>query len=442
MQLDTDNTISPVCPQTVNAANALTFVLMIFTSWLTSSLIALTSVPIALAIGTTGYSVYAGGLYLSTKTDGSTTWLVIVGAAACGISAGWFWSTEGAVALSYPEAKNKAKYVSYWLMFRVMGQLVGGAINLGLNVNADQQGSVSVNTYIVFIVLQGLGPAFAMLLSSPGKVQRKDGTKVELLSGNEAVTNETGFSHLTFIRSEIVAVWHLLKKPQIYLLLPMIWQTTFSESLTGTYNVTYFTVRSRALGSFLSAVVASLANYLLGFYLDYKGHSVNTRAKVGFVTIYALQGGWWIFATYILNDLHKNPPETAFDWADQSTFPTYFALYLVLQIGFNVMYELTYVLICFLHETDPSIHDVKDGIDAAVITDKEQPKATPASSSSQLTRLASIIRGVESAGQALSYGLNSTTIRLDAIAGLNFGLYAVAVPLAWVVVRKIGLAKN
>lgn len=327
-------------------------------------------------------------------------------------------------------------------MFRVLGQLVGGAINLGLNAKSNEQGSLSVNTYVVFIVLQCLGPLFALLLSSPAKVQRTDGTKVELLSGNEDLKAGNGYSHVAQTRKEVIAVWHLLKKPQVYLLLPMIWQTTFSESLTGTYNVDYFTVRSRALGSFLSAVVASLANYLLGFYLDYRGHSINTRIKSGFITVYALQGGWWIFATYILNDLHRHPPAAAFDWADQNTFPTHFALYLMLQIGFNMMYELTYVTLSFLHETDPSVHDSKDGVDVIAGKEASHTSASTSTSSSQLTRLASIIRGVESAGQALSYGLNSTSIRLDAIAGLNFGLYVVAIPLAWIVVRKIGLPKN
>lgn len=95
----------------------------------------------------------------------------------------------------------------------------------------------------------------------------------------------------------------------------MIWQTTFSESLTGTYAATYFTVRSRALGSFLSAVVASLGNYALGFFLDSKRLSVNKRCKSAFLFVYACQGGWWIFSLVVLNRLHENKPAEPFDWA-------------------------------------------------------------------------------------------------------------------------------
>ncbi|CAO1635379.1 unnamed protein product [Parajaminaea phylloscopi] len=384
-------------PGTVNAANALTFVLMIFTSWGTSSLINLTSVPIALAIGTSGYGVYAAGLYLSSKTDGAVTWLVVFGAACCGISAGFFWSTEGAIILSYPERHKLGRYVSYWLSFRVLGQLIGGAINLGLNAKNSRKGSISVGTYTVFIALQCLGPLAAMCISRPERVQRSDGTPVVLnLKGS--------------VRAELLAVWKLICTKKVALLLPMIWQTTFSESLTGTYAATYMTVRSRALGSFLSAIVAILCNAILGFFLDWRKISINTRSKFSFLTVYALQCGCWIFAIVVMNRLHRHPPAAGFDWADQGSFPTHFALYIFLQASFNMMYELTYFIVS-------SIND--DGGDTV--------------------RLASIVRGVESAGQALSYGINATSWRLDAVAGLNFGFYAICLVPAWIVIRNIGI---
>lgn len=42
----------------------------------------------------------AAGLYLN-KVHG-TIWLVLFGATTCGISAGIFWSVEGAIILGYP----------------------------------------------------------------------------------------------------------------------------------------------------------------------------------------------------------------------------------------------------------------------------------------------------------------------------------------------------
>lgn len=373
---------------------------MIFTSYFTSSLINVVGVPRTLSIGAAGYAPYAAGLYLSSKTNGDVTWLVLVGATLCGLSAGIFWSCEGAVILSYPERTNVGKYVSYWLMYRVLGQLIGGAINLGLNAKSNAKGSLSTNTYIVFIVIQVLGPLVALTLSSPHKVQRKDRTPVKL--------NLTGS-----FKSECKAVAKLICRKDVYLLLPLMWTATFSESLTGTYNVTYFTVRSRALGSFLAAIVAMISNYVLGFFLDWQKISINARSKAAYFTVYTLAGAIWVSAIVAMNWLHRHPPAEPLDWSFQRPFAGRFALYLLLQVSFNIQYQFVYWIAQALND------------DAG-----------------EITRLASIIRGTESAGQALSYGINSTTWRLDAVASLNFGFWVVSVIPAWFVVKKAGILED
>lgn len=381
-------------PSTVNAANSLTFALMVFTSLFTSSLINITSVKFALMFGTIGYAPYAAGLYLNSVNNAQ--WLVILGAGLCGISAGVFWSTEGAIGLGYPERNKQARYISYWLMFRVLGQLLGGIINLALNYDNSEAGSISTNTYLVFVALQCLGPFCAMLLSPPHKVQRADKTPVYL--------------HIESSTSrELKLMWKTITQPKVLLLLPIIWQSTWSEALIGTYAVNYFTVRSRALGSLLSAVTASLSNYALGFFLDWKKPAVNTRAKSSFIVIYTLQAGWWAWAIYIMNKYHNTSPKPTFDW----TSPGYgegFGVYIFLQIGFNVMYELNYWIVGQLSDDPASI-----------------------------IRLAAIVRGVESAGQCVSYGVNSTSFRLDAVAGLNAAQWAISILPAWLVIRTIGI---
>lgn len=384
-------------PSTVNAANSLTFGLMVVTSLFTSSLINYTSVKFALIFGTIGYAPYAAGLYLNSVNQ--SQWLIILGAALCGISAGTFWSVEGAIALGYPERLKQARYISYWLMFRVLGQLLGGIINLALNYNDAEKGSISTNTYLVFVVLQCIGPLWAMLLSPPHKVQRTDKTPVYL-----HIESST--------RRELKLMWKTITKPQVLLLLPIIWQSTWSEALIGTYAVNYFTVRSRALGSLLAAVTSSLSNYILGFFLDWKKPSVNSRAKWSFGVIYTLQAAWWAWAIYIMNHYHNTTPKPTLDWADAG-FGKGFGVYIFLQIGFNLAYELTYWLIANITD-DPT----------------------------ELIRLASIVRGVESAGQCVSYGINSTSLRLDAVAGINAGQFMLGTIPAWLAIRKLGALKD
>lgn len=52
-----------------------------------------------------------------------TEWFVLFGAALCGISAGIFWSVEGAIILGYPEASKRGMYLAVWLAFKSGGQV-------------------------------------------------------------------------------------------------------------------------------------------------------------------------------------------------------------------------------------------------------------------------------------------------------------------------------
>lgn len=125
-----------------------------------------------------GFAPYSAGLYTNNRFG--TEWLVLFGAALCGISAGVFWSTEAAIAIAYPEPWNRGKVLGYWLSYTLFGQVLGGAINLGLNADRREAGAVSYKVYLVFIVLQALGPFVALLLTPPRKAERTDGVEVKL----------------------------------------------------------------------------------------------------------------------------------------------------------------------------------------------------------------------------------------------------------------------
>jgi MFS family permease len=87
---------------------------------------------------------------------------------------------EAAIAIAYPEPWNRGKALGYWLTYRLSGQILGGAINLGLNADRNEAGKVSYTVYLIFIALQAVGPFVALLLSKPHQVQRKDGVTVKL----------------------------------------------------------------------------------------------------------------------------------------------------------------------------------------------------------------------------------------------------------------------
>jgi hypothetical protein len=167
-----------------------------------------------------GYAPYAAALYTNNRFG--TEWFVYLGSSLCGISAGVFWMAEAAIAIAYPEPWNKGKALGYWLTYRLGGQILGGAINLGLNADRDQAGKVTYTVYLIFIALQCIGPAVGLFLNPPDKVQRKDGKKVVL-----AILENPWF--------EIKKTTRLFFTKRFLLILLWIGQAVFSEAVFFTY---------------------------------------------------------------------------------------------------------------------------------------------------------------------------------------------------------------
>lgn len=97
-------------PFLVNAANALVFGLMGFLCLFGGPIANRIGLSWTLLLGAVGYPLYSAGLYTNNRFG--NVWFVLVGAAACGISAGLFWASEGAVALGYPEPSKRGKYMN------------------------------------------------------------------------------------------------------------------------------------------------------------------------------------------------------------------------------------------------------------------------------------------------------------------------------------------
>lgn len=383
-------------PYLVNTANALTFCLMIVSCWLTSTLVKYIGIKFALVVGTIGFAPYSAGLYLNNRFG--VEWLVILGAAFCGISAGIFWATEAAIAIAYPEPRNRGRMIAYWITWTCVGRILGGAINLGLNTDKNTAGKVSYTVYLIFIALQCLGPFVALLLNRPSQVQRSDGQPVKL----EIYDNPW---------QEIKATTKTFLSKDFLLLVFWIGQGVYSEAVYYTYIALWFSVRARSLGSFLSGVVAIIATNLLGAWLDHHSLTLKKRARWAFVVIMVTQGAWWIWLTVNVTQYNRSGP--LFDWADEG-FGRAFAPFIFLVAGFQLNYNFAFFLVGQISKS---------------------PQET--------IRLAALLRGTESAWQALSYGLNALPI-FATVGGpyFNFGIWAVAILPAWLVVKTIGVDKH
>lgn len=196
---------------------------------------------------------------------------------------------EAAIALSYPEPENQGRFLGFWLSFRIFGQILGGAVNVGLNADRDTTGQVTYSVFQVFIALQAAAPITGLLLSSPKDVQRTDGIAVSC-----------GIPKSRRVLDEIKATGRLFLGSRFLLIVPLIAQAVFAEAVCFSYVGWWFTVRSRALGSLLSGVVALIAGNLLGQWLDSKRLSLRLRARGAFAVIMSTQGAWWLWGMFLV----------------------------------------------------------------------------------------------------------------------------------------------
>lgn len=326
-------------PYLVNAANALTFGLMVISClFMSGPCVRYIGIKWTLILGTIGYAPYAAGLYTHNRYGDGWSWFILFGAALCGLSAGLFWMAEAAIALSYPEPERQGRFLGLWLSFRVGGQVLGGAVNLGLNAHRNEAGSVSYAVLIVFIVLQALGPFVGLLVSPPERVQRTDGQRVHLQI--HAKSDDGTNKRSCFWFDDLRAMTTLFLRPEFLAIIPLISQAAYAEAVMFTYEDLWFSVRARALGSFLSGILALTVGNVLGAFLDMQKLSLKLRTRSAFIVILTLQGGWWLWATVITTEFRRTQP--VYDWVDPG-FGKGFALFLVWVAGFQLNYMFLFV---------------------------------------------------------------------------------------------------
>lgn len=379
-------------PYLVNAANALVFGLMGITCLLGGPLANRIGFSWTLLLGAAGYPVYSAGLYANNRYG--NVWLVLVGAVACGVSAGLFWAAEGAVAMGYPEPTKRGKYLNIWLWFRVGGPLLGGLIVLILNHSAEakKKGKIDSQTYLIFVALQCLAVPVALLLSQPNQVQRADGSKI-------IIKAEKSFL------AELKALWNISKRRDILLLMPLFWAAYFNQ-YSGNFQSYYFGVRARALIGFVSNFGTLLSSQLMSMFLDYKGLRVKRRLEFGFYYIVFLHVLAWTYGWVINEKYTANPP--AWDWEDGAGFTEGFFVLLLWDFARQALQNWLYYFL-----------------------------ATKTTDMSEITRFSGILRGQESFSQAVSYGINTRNWKGGRVPlAINTILLGLAVWPTWVALKN------
>ncbi|KAG7086164.1 hypothetical protein E1B28_002126 [Marasmius oreades] len=379
-------------PWYANATAAAGYVFMAFFALIGGIIVSKIGPRLALFISSTGDVIYGGSLYLNSKNG--TQWFMMLGSIWSGATDGLMYSVEGAIITGYPEPDVKGRMLGLWVFMRSIAPCIGGAIILGLNSETDSSGGVSLTTYIAIIVIMCLGPFFALLLSAPEKVQRKDGRRV-------------GWRRAGFVQAS-KEWWRVASSKDMLLLCPLFFTSWFYNSYIGTLQTQYMTVRTRALCAFAIPWGDILGGFMIGSFLDWKRISVARRARWSFIGIMVFNLALWVWAAIITKQLHDS--HEIVDWTSGSLFSKTFSLFVI----FDAATMMTQTAMFWI------VGKMSD--DFAV-----------------LSYMTGTLRAVESAGQAVAYGIKSTDSSDWISIGMNIGLIVLSLPFAWVVIRKIGV---
>ncbi|GAA5895603.1 hypothetical protein JCM8208_005278 [Rhodotorula glutinis] len=384
-------------PYLVNAGNSIVFSLMGLGCILAPVLVNKLGVKRVLILGSLGWSIYTAALYQNNRYG--TEWFVILGAVICGVSAGFYWASEGAILLSYPEPHMRARMLAVWLFFKNSGQIIAGAINLATNVKNAKGGKVNYKTLISFIALQVFAVPVAFLVSGPEKVKRSDGSSITL--PNQTSTKE-----------QFRLLWRTVSSKKVGLLLPIFFASWFYWGLASSHLTLYYSVRARALASFLSAICGVVMTTLLGFFLDNQRIALVTRVRVGGAAVFTLFLGMLVWALVIQHEFEaKNPGKL--DWTSAG-FGRGFGMYVMLNAAGNALQNYLYWIMSLLAAGDVST----------------------------ATRYAGLLRGIESWGQCCAFGINSSKFSLLYTVVINLVFYVVSLPFALVTLLKVGVVEG
>ncbi|KAL2193370.1 major facilitator superfamily domain-containing protein [Corynascus similis CBS 632.67] len=375
-------------PYLVNGSNALTFGI---------------GVKKVLIIGTLGYAPYSASLYVNNRY--STEWFVLFGGATCGIAASALWASEGAIALGYGNIKDRGKFAGIWLGLRELGQLIGSSIQLSMNVRSSERGKVGYTTYLVLIALQCLGLPLAFLVSPPEKVIHSDGTRGRVVAKN------------TTFKEELRKTWKLLKRKQMFLLVPILVGFQWNGTYLGIYMTKYFSVRARTLGSLVSGISATFANIFWGWFYDLKYFRRPTLAKVcWFFFVGSMLGcfGWQVSNEKLYGDSN---PRVTLDWENPG-FGRGFASMVILRFLNESHYMFVYWIV------------------GAFFDDIET-----------LTLAVGLVRTFESVGSSIAFGIGASAVSPMVNLIIAFAMFGITIPTtSWVVFmvpeRPVNLRKE
>ncbi|GAA5815303.1 hypothetical protein MFLAVUS_008809 [Mucor flavus] len=347
-------------------------------------------VKYTLTIGSSGYALYSSAMWVYDRKQVSG--FVIAAGAILGCLAALFWSAQGAIMMSYPEEKNKGKFVAiFWALFN-FGGILGSVIALGLNLE-NQAGGVSTGTYTAFVVVMLVGIGASLILASPSNVVRPDGTCV-------AITKASDW------KTEFKGVMHVWKEWRMIYLIPAFLASNWFYAYQFRINAVYFDASARALNGTMYWGLQVIGSILIGLVLDFQGLNRRNRGLLGLAIIFLISMAVWAggFVFQLTFDNSYNDP---IGWKN-SKFGGPFALFMLYGFTDSLYQSYLYWLMGAM-SNDPTL----------------------------LARYAGFYKAMQSAGAAISYGIDAADIPLKWECLICWVLVFVSFPLIAIVANNV-----
>ncbi|KAK6936585.1 Ion channel regulatory protein, UNC-93 [Dillenia turbinata] len=347
---------------------------------------------LTLFTGCLTYVLYAGSFLYYNHYHHQA--FAIVAGAILGIGASLLWSGEGAIMTSYPPIARKGTYISlFWSIFN-MGGVIGGLIPFILNYNRRDAASVNDATYIGFMCFMSAGALLSLAILPPCKVIRDDGSRCT----NVKYSN---------VRTEAVEIMKLFMNWKMLLIVPASWASNFFYIYQFNHvNGALFNLRTRGLNNVFYWGAQILGSIGIGYLLDFSFPSRRTRGFVGITLVGVL--GTAIWGGGLANQINYNHVELTkkLDFKDSgSAFAGPFVLYFSYGLLDAMFQSMVYWVI------------------GALADDSEI-----------LSRYTGFYKGVQSAGAAVAWQVDTHNVSRTSQLIVNWGMTTVSYPLLVVLV--------
>ncbi|XP_022151338.1 UNC93-like protein 1 [Momordica charantia] len=347
---------------------------------------------LTLFAGCTTYVLYAGSfLYYNHHKDQT---FAIISGAILGVGAGFLWAGEGAIMTSYPPPHRKGTYISiFWSIFN-MGGVIGGLIPFILNYQRSTASSVNDGTYIGFMCFMSVGAIISLAILPPSRVVRDDGSRCTNIKYSSVSTESVEILKLFFN-------WKML------LIVPAAWSSNFFYTYQfNNVNGVLFNLRTRGFNNVFYWGAQMVGSVGIGYILDFSFKSRRTRGLFGIGVVALLGTGIWAggLANQLRYSRHKLPDKL--DFKDSgSDFVGPFFLYFCFGLLDAMFQSMVYWVI------------------GALADDSET-----------LSRYSGFYKGVQSAGGAVAWQVDTHRISYMSQLVVNWSLTTLSYPLLAVLV--------